>query len=223
MQESFELEAEVRTDMGKGASRRLRHASKVPAIIYGGGKDPQALTIAHNELFHHLQHEAFYSHILSIKVDGKKQKAILRDVQRHPSAPIIMHIDFLRVNEKESLKMSVPLHFINEENCVGVKTGGGVISHSMTQVEIQCLAKDIPEFIEVDLEEVNLGEIVHLSDLKLPKGIELMEIIQGHDLAVVNVMKAKMVKEEDDEAPVAADTKDENADGEEKADGKDGK
>jgi len=191
MQESFELKAKVRTDMGKGASRRLRRQNRVPAVIYGAGKDPVSLTLTHNELVLHLEHEAFYSHILTIDVDGAREKAVLKDVQRHPSAPVIMHIDLLRVDDKHKIQMSVPLHFLNEEVCVGVKTGGGNISHLMSQVDVTCMAKDLPEFIEVDMANINVGESLHMSDMKLPQGIELVELQHGHDLAVVSVMKPK--------------------------------
>ncbi len=191
MQESFELIAEVRTDKGKGASRRLRRMNKVPAVLYGGKQPPVSLTLQHNELLQHLENEAFYSHILNVKVDGKSEKAVLRDVQRHPSNPVIMHIDLLRVDEKARIHMSVPLHFTNEEKCVGVKTGGGSITHLMTQVEVSCLAGDLPEYIEVDLEKVEAGASVHLSEITLPKGIELVELAHGHDLAVVSVLKPR--------------------------------
>lgn len=206
MQENFELNAELRTDLGKGASRRLRQSNRVPAIIYGGGKQPENLTIAHNELIQHLEHEAFYSHILKVKVDGKTQKAVLRDVQRHPSKALILHIDLLRVSEKESIRMNVPLHFKNEESCEGVKSGGGIITHLVTQVEVQCLAKDLPEYIEVDLLNVNVGESVHLSDIKLPEGVELIESANAHDLAVVNVLKPRGGADDDEAAESDAET-----------------
>ncbi len=201
MQESFELVAEVRTDKGKGASRRLRRMNKVPAVLYGGRKDPVALTLPHNELVQHLENEAFYSHILNVKVDGKSEKAVLRDVQRHPSDPIIMHIDLLRVDENASITMSVPLHFTNEEKCVGVKTGGGSITHLMTQVEVSCLARDLPEYIEVDLSTVEAGASVHLSEITLPKGVELVELAHGHDLAVVSVLKPRGATADEEAAP----------------------
>lgn len=200
----FELNAEIRSDLGKGASRRLRHLNRVPAIIYGGGKDPQNLTIAHNELVQQLDQEAFYSHILKININGKAQKAVLRDVQRHPSKPVILHIDLLRVSEKESIRMSVPLHFQNADTCKGVKLGGGIVTHLITQVEVQCLAKDLPEFIEIDLVELDIGDSVHLSDIKLPKGIEVVELSHGHDLAVVNILKPRAVTE-DEEIPAAGE------------------
>jgi len=206
MQDSFEIDAEIRSDLGKGASRRLRRLDLVPAIIYGGSKEPQNLTLVHKDLVKHLEHESFYSHILNIKIDGKNQKSVLRAVHRHPSKAVILHVDFLRVDEKEKLKMSVPLHFLNEEACVGVKTDGGLITRSATQVEVQCLIKDLPEYLEIDLIDVKLGDSVHLSDIKLPAGVELMEIIHGHDLSVANVIKPRAVIEESDEAPAAPTT-----------------
>lgn len=204
MQKSFEINAELRTDKGKGASRRLRRTDKVPAIIYGGKQDAQSITVDHTELMLHLEHEAFYSHILSVKVDGKAEKAILRDLQRHPSKPRVLHADFLRVSETEKLRMNVPLHFMNADISVGVKDEGGVVSHLSTEVEVSCLAKDLPEYIEVDLANLELGQAIHLSELKLPSGVELVELSHGeaHDQAIVNIHKAKKVVEEE---PVAAE------------------
>ncbi|NIP73687.1 MAG: 50S ribosomal protein L25/general stress protein Ctc [Gammaproteobacteria bacterium] len=189
MEETFEVRAELRSDAGKGASRRLRREKKVPAVLYGGDQEPVSLTLTHAELDQHLQHEAFYSHILTVKYDGKAQKAVLRDVQRHPSKPWVMHVDLQRVSEGEAIRMNVPLHFINEETARGVKQQGGVISHLMTEVEVSCLAKDLPEFIEVDVAGLKVGESVHLSELVLPPGVQLTELAYGaeHDLAVVNI------------------------------------
>ncbi len=204
MQENFELEAETRTDLGKGASRRLRRTNKVPGVIYGGGQDTQSITLTHNTLQLHLEHEAFYSHILSVTVDGKPQKAILRDLQRHPSKPVILHVDFLRVSDTEKLRISVPVHFINEENCVGVKTGGGAITHHLVQLDISCLPKDIPEFITVDMADIELGGSVHLSEVTLPEGISLVELDHGHDLAIANVIKPRGEVIEEDDADAAA-------------------
>jgi large subunit ribosomal protein L25 len=186
---SFVVEAEVRSDTGKGASRRLRRAGKVPAILYGGKGDPVALTLHHDSMIHALEDEAFYSHILTVKVDGKAEKAVLRDLQRHPYKSLIMHMDFQRVSEEEVIRMVVPLHFINEDNCKGVKQGGGVINHSQTEVEISCKAGALPEYIEVDLAEVEVGQTVHLSDLVLPEGVEIPALAHGveHDLGVVTV------------------------------------
>ena len=136
----FNVTAETRKDVGKGASRRLRHAGKIPGVLYGAGKDAVSLTMSHDEMFHHLEHEAFYSHILRVSVDGKAEKAVLKDVQRHPGKPKIMHVDFQRVSETEKLHMHVPLHFINEDTAPGVKVGGGIVSHLMAGVDIHCLA-----------------------------------------------------------------------------------
>ncbi len=189
MKESFELVAEVRTDLGKGASRRLRRANKVPAVLYGGHEDPVSLTFTHNELFLHLQQESFYSHILKIGYSGKTEQAVLRDVQRHPSKPVILHIDLMRVSAKEKLRMQVPLHFVNEDTAIGVKQQGGIVTHLMTEVEVSCLPKDLPEFIEVDVAALEVGDSVHLSQLKLPDNVELLELSHGdeHDQAVVSI------------------------------------
>jgi large subunit ribosomal protein L25 len=187
MSTSFELTSQLRTDLGKGASRRLRHAGHVPAIMYGAGKDPVALTFSHNELQRNLANEAFYSHILTIHIDGQAdEKAVLKDLQRHPSRPIIMHMDLLRVSETEEITIHVPLHFINQDICVGVKTGGGIISHLMVEVEIRCLPKDLPEFISIDLATAQVGDIIHLSDLQLPEGVHIPSLTHG-DHPVVSV------------------------------------
>ncbi|MEY3220770.1 MAG: hypothetical protein RIT27_2127 [Pseudomonadota bacterium] len=187
----FEVTAEIRQDQGKGASRRLRHAGKVPAILYGAGKEAVALTLRHSEMLRHLANESFYSHILSLKVGEKVEQVVLKDLQRHPARPIIMHADFMRVSASEKITMHVPLHFLNEQVCVGVKQGGGVISHQMVEIEIRCLPKDLPEFIEVDLLNLQLGQIVHLSELTLPAGVEIPMLAHGaeHDLPVVSVHK----------------------------------
>lgn len=185
---SFELDAEIRTDEGKGASRRLRRENKIPAVIYGGNKAPQSISLAHNEVMHKLEHEAFYSHILTVNLEGKQQKAVLKDLQRHPSKPKLLHLDLQRVSATEKLHMNIPLHFINEDTSPGVKQGG-LISHQMNSVEVTCLAKHLPEFIEVDLGALELGHSVHLSDLKLPIGVELVELSHGpeHDLPVATI------------------------------------
>jgi large subunit ribosomal protein L25 len=185
---SFELTAESRTDMGKGASRRLRHAGKVPAIIYGGDKAPEALTLSHNELLRNLEHEAFYSHILTINSGGSSTSAILRDLQRHPSKPVILHVDLQRVTADEELRTQVPLHIVGEDTCPGIKAGG-LVSHDQTEVEVECLPKHLPEFIEVDISAMEIGDTLHLSDLKGPEGVTLLELVRGedHDLGVVSI------------------------------------
>jgi large subunit ribosomal protein L25 len=192
----FNITAEVRSDLGKGASRRLRHEGKVPAVLYGGDKEPVSLTLDHNDLFHHLENEAFYSHILNIDVAGSKEKAVLKDLQRHPAKPIILHADFMRVSEKDKLKMHVPLHFTNEELAPGVKIGG-VVTHNITEVEVQCLPKDLPEFLEVDLSGLEIEQILHLTDIKLPKGVELVELLHGeeHNQAIAAIHKTRASKE----------------------------
>ena len=189
MATSFELSAESRTDMGKGASRRLRRAGRVPAIIYGGGGDPQSLSLNHNELLRRLEDEAFYSHILTVSIDGKPVQAVLRDLQRHPARPVILHADLQRVNPKEKLHLRVPLHFVGADVAPGVKTGGGLFIHEANEVDVSCLPKDLPEFIEVDVSGMNIGDHLHLSDLKLPAGVELTELGrgEGHDLPVAHI------------------------------------
>ena len=200
----FSLNANARNDLGKGASRRLRrNADLVPAIVYGGDKAPQNIALEARELKKALENEAFYSHVIKLSIDGKKEDVLLKALQRHPAKPLIMHADFLRVVAGHEVTVHVPLHFINEDSCVGVKNGGGVISHTMTEVEVNCLPKDLPEFIEVDMAGVDLNQIVHLSDLKLPKGVSIPFLAQGpdHDLPVANVHAARVAAADD--APAA--------------------
>ena len=201
---SIELNAELRTDTGKGASRRLRHANKVPAILYGAGKDPENLTLEQKDVQYELQHEAFFTQVLELNIGGKKQDVLLRDLQHHPYKQDILHMDFQRVEAKKEMHVNVPLHFINEDIAPGVKTEGGAVSHVMSEVEVVCLPKNIPEFIDVDLSELHLGEIVHLSDLKMPAGVEVFALKQGeeHDSAVASIHTRKVVEEpEEAEAP----------------------
>ena len=187
MKTSFELVAEFRDDQGKGASRRLRRSGKVPAILYGGHQDARALALDHARLVLMLDNERFYSTILSLKVGEEKQAAVLKDLQRHPYKNQVVHIDFQRVLEDEKIRMRIPLHFLNETTAVGVKTQGGVVSHLRNDLEVSCLPKDLPEYIEVDLQELGLGQLIHLSELKLPEGVELPELIHGHDAPVVSI------------------------------------
>lgn len=205
MSVSFELEAVSRSDTGKGASRRLRKTGMVPGIVYGAGKDPEMISVAHNELIQHLDHEAFYSHILSLKIDGNPQNVVLKDLHRHPAKPFILHLDLLRVSDNEKIKMHVPLHFLNETKAVGVKAGG-LLSREITDIEVSCLPKDLPEFIEVDVMDLDVGESIHLSEIKLPEGVEILQLGLGedHDAAVVAIHAARGSKEED-EGEVAAE------------------
>ena len=179
--EKFEIAAVTRADRGKGASRRLRREGKFPAVVYGGHADPVAITLDHNDILLHTAHEAFYSHILTLKLDGKVERVVVKDMQRHVYKPRIHHMDLLRVSETEVLNMRVPIHFINEDTCVGVKVGGGVISHQMSDVEITCLPKDLPEFIQVDLKDMNVGDTVHIGELALPEGVAVTALMHGGD------------------------------------------
>ncbi len=194
MSDQFEIQAEVRADLGKGASRRLRRlADLVPAIIYGGDRDPQPLTLVRKDLEKALENEAFYSHVLTINVGNDKQQAILKDLQRHPAKESVMHADFLRVSENRAIKVHVPIHFINEATSYGVKTQGGIVQHQETDIEVQCLPSKIPEYIEVDMLKVEIGQIIHLSDITLPEGVSSVALALGedHDLAVASIIAPK--------------------------------
>jgi large subunit ribosomal protein L25 len=199
---SFELNAEPRTESGKGASRRLRRTGKVPAILYGAGKDPESLSLLHNELLRNLGHEAFYSHILSVKIGGNETQAILRDLQRHPSRPVVLHVDLQRVSMTEKLKTHVPLHFKGQEVAPGVKAGG-LVTHELIDVLVECLPKDLPEYIEVDISGMQVGDSIHLSELAVPAGVTLVELArgEGHDTAVVSIHAKRGAEEA--EAPPA--------------------
>jgi len=171
----FEINAQARTLQGSGASRRLRRAGKVPGIIYGGAATPQAIEIDHNELLINLKKEAFHASILNIVLDGKKQQVLLRDTQRHAYKPLILHVDFQRVDATHELHIKVPLHFVNEEIAPGVKLNGGLVNHVITELDVHCLPKDLPAFIEVDLSALDVGDTIHLSQIKLPKGVKLVQ------------------------------------------------
>ena len=188
MAKTHEIKVERRTDEGKGASRRLRHAAKIPAIVYGGSElKPVSIQIEHEAIWLASQHEWFYSSILDLSLGGDVQKVLLRDMQRHPFKQQIMHLDFQRVNENEALRTAVPLHFLNEEISPAGKAAEVVVTHELNEVMIECLPKDLPEFLEVDLSELTVGTILHISDIKLPAGVSIPELKLGkeHDLAVV--------------------------------------
>ncbi|HVV69695.1 MAG TPA: 50S ribosomal protein L25/general stress protein Ctc [Gammaproteobacteria bacterium] len=196
MADKFELSAEIREQAGKGASRRLRRVdNKVPAIIYGAGKEPKSITILHHHFNNALKNQAFYSHILTLNIGNSHEKVVLKDLQRHPSKPQILHADFLRVSATEKLHMHVPLRFVNEDTAPGVKLDGGQISHLLNEVEIRCLPSDLPEFIEVDLAELKIDESIHLSELKTPKGVELIALLHNDDRPVVNIHRPHVVEE----------------------------
>ena len=194
MSEFRTIDAEIRDDVGKGASRRLRREGKIPAIIYGGKKDPVSLVLNQNEILNAVENEAFFASILDITIgDGRTQQAVIRDMQRHPYRQMIMHVDFMRVSGEEILRISVPIHFVGEEESLAGKASGVVIQHQMTEVEIDSLPKDLPEFIVADLSQMDAGDVVVLSDLKLPEGVEIPALAMGeeHDATVANAIHIK--------------------------------
>ena len=219
MSTNFTINAKSREDTGKGASRRLRRLTgEVPAIIYGGKKDAEKISILHKDITKALENDAVYSSIISLSIDGKAEDTIIKDIQRHPAKQIILHMDFLRVSKTTKLQTRVPLNFINEDICVGVKLGGGLIAHTMTDIEVSCLPKDLPESIDVDMAEVDVGQIVHLSDLTLPDGVESVSLSQGadYDLTVATVNKQKAVEiDELSESESTEDTSAESSENEE--------
>ena len=192
----FTLNAQARTDLGKGASRRLRHAANIPAVVYGGNKPAESVTILAKEIAKLFENEAAYSHVIELNVDGAKQNVIVKAMQRHPSKQFIMHADFVRVVAGQKLTAIVPVHFVGEEAPV---KKGGEISHVLNEIEVTCLPKDLPEFIEVDLSALEIGAIVHLSDLKAPKGVEFVALAHGDDKAVANVHAPRVAPEEAEE------------------------
>ena len=200
------ITAASRSDEGKGASRRLRRTAQIPAIVYGGDVAPQSIQFDHEKIWQASQNEWFYSSILALDLGGKVQKVLLRDMQRHPYKQQIMHLDFQRVDENQAIRVAVQLHFLNEDTSPAGKASEIVVTHELTEVTISCLPKDLPEFIEVDLAQLDVGTIIHLSELKLPAGVEIPELRLGkeHDLAVVIAKHGKEEVEEVVEAPEAA-------------------
>ena len=229
MKDEFDLIADIREDQGKGASRRLRHQGKVPAIIYGAGRPPRALVFDHNRVILKLENESFYSSILNIKVGEKSQAAILKDVQRHPARPQVMHMDFQRIVEDEEIKMLVPIHFGGEDVAPGVKDGGGKVSHLITELEIVCLPKHLPEYLEIDVSELELDAMLKMSDIKLPEGVSVPALAQGEEadrpVVSIHIIKEVVIEEEEElepgEVPVEGEEGEEGAEGEE-AEGEDG-
>lgn len=183
-----EINAKKRELQGTGASRRLRHASRVPGIVYGGGKDAQSVDLDHKELYFSLRHEGFHSSVLTLNLDGAKEPVLLRDFQMHPYKPLVMHVDFQRVDPNQKIHVKVPLHFKNADIAPGVKLGGGVVSHILTEVEVLCLPGKLPEFVEVDLAQLDVGHTIHLSELTLPEGVELQALVRGEDQGVANIL-----------------------------------
>ena len=210
----FELNCTVRTEQGKGASRRLRRLNnQVPAILYGGGEDPVSLSILHDDILHATDNEAFFSHIITLKIDKKQQKAIIKDLQRHPAKPFILHADFLRVSDKQAIVVQVPIHFINEEKGAGVRNEGGRLIKTLTEIEVSCLPKDLPEYVEVDVLALEIGDSVHLSDITLPEGVTSVALAhadEDSDLSVAIVQAPRSVVEEEATDAEAAEGGDED-------------
>ena len=222
MSDQFVLIAEGRSDMGKGASRRLRRAGgRVPGIVYGGGNAAVPVTVAEKDLNKAMQSESFFSQIMNLKIDGGDQQAVVRDLQRHPATERVMHIDFLRIRADRVIQVSVPIRFLNEDTAPGVKLGGGNVQHSLTELEVSCLPAALPEFVELDMGEVEIGQILHISDIKLPEGVTSVALALGEDydstVATIAAPRAEEVEEEvvvdeeagDDEAATGDDAADE--------------
>ena len=199
MKNLFEITASSRKSLGSSECRRLRATGMVPAIVYGAAKESEKIAVKQNELLKYLEHEAFYSHILSLKIDGREENVVLRDLQRHPSKQTVLHMDMLRVAEDRKLVMNVPLHFKGEDICVGVKQDGGVVAHLLTEIEISCLPKNLPEYLEIDIGDLKMNESLHLSDIALPDGVTVPILERGEenqDSAIVSVFKPKVVEDE---------------------------
>jgi large subunit ribosomal protein L25 len=197
----FELAGEARANLGRTDSRRLRKVGKVPAVLYGGGEAPESVILDHNSLSHQMDREAFYTSILTLKLGTKSQQVVVKDVQRHPARPIIMHLDFQRVREDVEITLNVPIHFLNEASAKGVKDQGGVVNHLVTDVEVRCLPRYLPEYLEVDVTHLELNQIYHLSDIKLPEGVSLVPLSHGDDQPVVSVTPPR---QEEVDVPVEA-------------------
>jgi len=204
--ENFVVAAEPRADEGKGASRRLRRTGQFPAVIYGGNKPAQSISLSQNVMSQHVEHEAFFSHILDVNVAGQSEKAILKDIQWHPYKPVILHVDFLRVDQNSVIKVQVPVHCIGADVAPGVKAGG-IVTHQLTTVEVSCPAGKLPEYLEADVSALELGESVHLSDIKLPEGVEILELAhgEGHDQSVASVVVTRGGAAAEEESEDAAD------------------
>jgi large subunit ribosomal protein L25 len=212
MSDTHTILAEIRADVGKGASRRLRLTGKIPAVLYGGDKDSVALTLSHKDVLHDSESESFYSSIMDIKMeDGRTQQVIVRDMQRHPFKMRIMHVDFMRVSETEVLRISVPLHFVGEEESPAGKTSGVVIQHQMTEVEITALPKDLPEYLEVDLSSLEPGNAVMLADITVPEGVEIPQLATDDDTDIMIANAVHISEDQGTGAAAAADAEEQAA------------
>ena len=214
--DTIHLNAALRSDSGKGASRRLRREGLVPAIVYGGERDPAMITIPHNEFIHELENEAVYTQVIELRVGDKKQEVILRDLQRHPYKNKLMHADFFRIDQNTPIKVVVPIHVNNAEDCVGVKLDGGMLTQIVTEIEIIALPKDLPEYLEVDAENLHLGEALHLTDITMPEGVQIVSLTyledvediehDDHNVGVLSVVKTRAEEVIEDEALEAPET-----------------
>ena len=201
MSEQYELNAELRDAKGTSASRRLRETSRIPGIIYGGGKAPTSVSFDHDAIYHQLEHESFHSSILTVKTGKESEQAILRDVQMHPYKQLVMHMDLQRISATDKIHMSVPLHFTGAEVAPGVKEEGGMVSHLMTEVDITCLASNLPEFLTIDVSGLHIGDSIHLSEIQLPEGVEITTLGHGGDDQGVVTVSAIRVQVEEEVAP----------------------
>ena len=220
MAKDFDLIADYREDQGKGASRRLRREGKVPAIIYGAGRPPRSITFDHNRVVQQLDNESFYSSILSVKVGEKSQAAILKDVQRHPAKRVIMHIDLQRIVEDQAIKMNVPIHYVGEEDAPGVREGGGTVTKRVNDVEVTCLPKDLPEYLELDISHLELDEMMYITDIKMPEGVEIVGLAQAADeqaqpIVSIHFIHEEIIEEEVPEEELEGVEGEEGAEGEE--------
>ncbi len=207
----YSLSAQSREEAGKSSSRRLRRLNDlVPAIVYGGKNQPMSIQLAHKDLKRALEEEAFYSSVISLEIDGKKEPVVLKALQRHPAKSVVLHADFLRASAGSVLKVNVPLHFINETTCKAVKQEGGVVHHDAVEIEVACAPKDLPEYIEVDLAEAEMDQVIHMSDLKIPKGVTFVALSHGSDLPIASIHKSKGASvDNDDDGTDEPDSKEE--------------
>ena len=218
MAEEFDLIAELRDDKGKGASRRLRREGKVPAILYGGGRPPRNLAFDHNRVLQQLENESFYSSVLNVKVGEKQQAVILKDLQRHPARRQILHMDLQRILEDQEIRMNVPLHFLNEEAAPGVKQDGGTVARLISDVEVVCLPRNLPEYLEIDIGHLGLDEMLYISDIPLPEGVEIPALVHGGEeadqpIVSIHIIREEVIEDEEegleavaaDEVPVAGE------------------
>ncbi len=226
MSEEVVLKARVRARSGTSLVRRLRKEGDVPAVLYGAGRDNASIAVNHDLLYHNLEREEFSSQVITIEIDGNRERAILRDVQRHPHKIEILHADFQRVDENKAIHLALPIHFTGEEECVGVRTDGGIISHLMNEVEVTCLPRDLPEHIELDVSKLRLGESLHLSDIALPEGVQISAFTHGGDIheidnAVVAIQAPRVERDpvEEEEAEAAEAEAAAEAEGEDEGEG----